>query len=95
MNTNYGLTYPKETDFYDINIFNRNFSALADGIDKAKNNNTVKSNYEIVIASENSSERVKKTADFICSAEDSSIVFQKCNKFGRRRLFYICGKWIL
>lgn len=76
MNTNYGLTYPKETDFYDINIFNRNFSALADGIDKAKNSNTVKSNYEIVIASENSSERVKKTADFICSAEDSSIVFQ-------------------
>ena len=51
MNTNYGLTYPKETDFYDINIFNSNFSALADGIDKAKNNNTVKSNYEIVIAS--------------------------------------------
>ena len=47
MNTNYGLTYPKETDFYDINIFNRNFSTLADGIDKAKNNNTVKSNYEI------------------------------------------------
>ena len=43
MNTNYGLTYPKETDFYDINIFNSNFSALADGIDKAKNNNTVKS----------------------------------------------------
>ena len=36
MNTNYGLTYPKETDFYDINIFNSNFSALADGIDSAK-----------------------------------------------------------
>ena len=75
MNTNYGLTYPKETDFYDINIFNSNFSALADGIDSAKNT-TVKGNHEIVIASENSSERVKKVADFICSAEDSSIVFQ-------------------
>ena len=75
MNTNYGLTYTKETDFYDINIFNSNFSALADGIDSAKNI-TVKGNHEIVIASENSSERVKKVADFICSAEDSSIVFQ-------------------
>ena len=59
MNTNYGLTYPKETDFYDINIFNSNFSALADGIDSVKNT-TVKGNHEIVIASENSSERVKK-----------------------------------
>lgn len=76
MNTNYGLTYPKETDFYDINIFNSNFSALADGIDKAKNN-TAKGNYEIVIASENSSERVKKVADFICSDDDASIAFQK------------------
>ncbi len=75
MNTNYGLNYPKETDFYDINIFNQNFSNLADGIDNVKNN-TVKRNSEIVIASENSSERVRKSADFICPAEDSSIVFQ-------------------
>ena len=75
MNTNYGLTYPKETDFYDINFFSSNFSALADGIDSAIII-TVIGNHEIVIASENSSERVKKVADFICSAEDSSIVFQ-------------------
>lgn len=76
MNENYGLTYPKETDFYDINVFNSNFSCLADAIDSTKNN-VSKERCEIVVASENSDQALKKKADFICPESDAGGVFKQ------------------
>lgn len=77
MNTNYGLTYPSESDYYDINVFNSNFSKLADGIDSSKSGTAQKGNAEIVIASSNSSARIQAAADYICPQGNSSTVFQQ------------------
>ena len=51
MNNNYNITYPSGTDYYDINVFNNNFSKLADAVDSVRS-----SGYQgdIIVAAYNS-----------------------------------------
>lgn len=83
MNGNFGLTYPSESDYYNINVFNNNFSKLADGIDKVKSGGIKK---EIVIASYNSTNPYKEVADFVCTRNNGAEVIANaidaCNSGG-------------
>lgn len=64
MNTNYNITYPSAADYYDINVFNNNFSNLADGIDSVKSGGLKR---EVVVAAYNSNNPYKSVADFTCT----------------------------
>ena len=57
MNNNYNITYPSGTDYYDINVFNNNFSKLADAVDSVRS-----SGYQgdIIVAAYNSTNPLKK-----------------------------------
>lgn len=71
MNNNYNLTYPSENDYYDINVFNNNFSKLADGIDEAKAGGY---SGEIIIAAYNSTNPLKSCADYKCTQSDCTSI---------------------
>lgn len=71
MNGNYGLTYPSEKDYYDVNVTNENFSKLADGIDAVKSGGLRK---EVVVAAYNSKNPYKVVADFVCTKDNCSTV---------------------
>lgn len=100
MNSNYSLTYPAVTDYYDINIFNNNFSNLADGIDQAK-----AGGYEgdVIVAAYNSTNPLKNSAHFVCTQEDCSTILNqainKVNTKGRIILldgdFYLTNIWTI
>lgn len=67
MNNNYKLTYPTGDDYYDVTIFNNNFSKLADGIDEARAGG---SKGEVIVAASNSKNPLKAVADFVCTSGD-------------------------
>lgn len=84
MNSNYNLVYPEATDYYNINVFNSNFSNLADGIDEAKAGG-YKDN--IIVAAYNSTNPLKSCADYTCTQNDcASILSSAITKAGN------CGK---
>lgn len=79
MNNNHNLVYPKETDYYDINVFNNNFSRLADAIDST----TIDKREEIIVAAYNSTSPLKSSASFTCTQGDCSpIIAQAVNAAG-------------
>lgn len=69
MNGNYGLVYPAEKDYYDVNVTNSNFSKLADGIDAVKSGGLKK---EVVIASYNTANPYKSVSDYVCTETNAS-----------------------
>ena len=71
MNSNYNLNYPSANDYYDINIFNNNFSKLADGIDDAKAGGYKN---EVIVAAYNSKSPLKDCADFVCTQDDCTSI---------------------
>lgn len=83
MNGNYDLTYPKESDYYDINVFNTNFSNLADGIDEIKSGGVKNA---VVVASYNTTNKYKEVADYVCTKANASSVLKNaiaaCNEGG-------------
>ncbi len=74
MNENYGLVYPAEKDYYDVNVTNSNFSKLADGIDVIKNGGLKK---EVVIAAYNTLNPYKSVSDYVCTETNASEIFEK------------------
>ncbi len=81
MNNNYNITYPNENDYYDINIFNQNFSALADAIDKSKG--AKGSGGEVIVAAHNSKSPLKSSAGYTCTQDDcSSVILQAVTEAG-------------
>lgn len=77
MNNNYNLTYPKETDYYDINVFNTNFSNLADAIDNSRSGGGSGSGGEVIVAAHNSKSPLRSSADYTCTQEDCSDTIQQ------------------
>ena len=100
MNSNYNLSYPTADDYYDINIFNNNFSNLADGIDDAKAGG-YKS--EVIIAAYNSQNPLKNCADFTCTQSDCITILnaatEKVYTNGTIRFldgdFYLSSEWTI
>ena len=84
MNNNYGLVYPSEKDYYDVNVTNNNFSKLADGIDLVKGGGLKK---EVVIASFDTQNKFKEAADFVATKNNGSEIFtsavSQCCEGGR------------
>ena len=72
MNNNYGLVYPSRDSYYNVDVFNSNFSKLADGIDIVK---SAGSKSQIIVAAYNSKNPLKGYSDLVCSAGDCSDVF--------------------
>lgn len=100
MNSKYNLNYPTGDDYYDINIFNNNFSNLADGIDDAKAGGF---KGEVIIAAHNSKNPLKSCADFVCGTSDCTDVLKsavdKAIVGGKIRFldgdYYIENEWII
>lgn len=67
MNNNYGLVYPSQDSFYNVDVTNNNFSRLADGIDAAKSGGEKAS---VIVAAFNSKSPLKSCADFTCGIGD-------------------------
>ncbi len=67
MNYNYGLVYPSQDSFYNVDVTNNNFSRLADGIDAAKSGGAKSA---VVVAAYNSKNPLKANADFTCGTGD-------------------------
>ena len=78
MNNNYGLVYPDENDYYDINVFNQNFSSLADAIDK--NKGAGGSRGEIIVAAYNSKNKLRDSADHTCTRDDCSDIIKQATQ---------------
>lgn len=83
MNGNYGLVYPAERDYYDVNVTNSNFSKLADGIDSVKSGGLKR---EVVVASYDTVNPYKSVSDFVCTKNNASAVLsqaaEKCCEGG-------------
>ncbi|MBS4869089.1 MAG: hypothetical protein KHZ95_05250 [Eubacterium sp.] len=100
MNNNYNITYPSGTDYYDINVFNNNFSKLADAVDSVRS-----SGYQgdIIVAAYNSTNPLKNYAHFTCTQGDCSNILNsalsKVNAGGRIILldgdFYLTNIWTI
>lgn len=100
MNNNYNITYPSETDYYDINVFNNNFSKLADAVDSVRS-----SGYQgdIIVAAYNSTNPLKNYAHFTCTQSDCSAILNsainKVNAGGKIILldgdFYLSSFWTI
>lgn len=100
MNNNYNITYPSGTDYYDINVFNNNFSKLADAVDSVRS-----SGYQgdIIVAAYNSTNPLKNYAHFTCTQGDCSNILNsalsKVNAGGRIILldgdFYLTNVWTI
>ena len=73
MNNNYGLVYPNEGDYYDVNITNSNFSKIADEIDEIKSGGLKR---EIVVASYDTVNPYKEAADFVCNESNGSNILK-------------------
>ncbi len=67
MNNNYGLIYPSQDSFYNVDVTNSNFSKLADGIDAARSGGSKSS---VIVAAYNSNDPLKEYADFKCGTGD-------------------------
>lgn len=72
MNNNYNLVYPSQDNYYNVDVFNNNFSSLADGIDMIKSGS---SKSQTIVAAYNSKNPLKGYADFVCTSDDCSAVF--------------------
>ncbi len=73
MNNNYGLVYPSQDNYYNIDVFNNNFSKLADGIDMIRSGS---SKSQTIVAAYDSKNPLKGYADFVCTANDCSEAFK-------------------
>ncbi len=78
MNNNYDIVYPTENDYYDINVFNQNFSTLADAIDR--NTGAKGSGGEVIVAAYNSKSPLKSSAGYTCSQEDCSATIKQASE---------------
>lgn len=74
MNNNYGLVYPSQDEFYNVDVTNNNFSKLADSIDMVKAG-TSKS--AVIVSAHNSVNPLRANADYICGTGDCLSVFTK------------------
>lgn len=94
MNKNYNLVYPGLKDYYDVNIFNSNFSNLADGIDSVKSGGLKR---EVVVASYNTKNPYKEAADFVCTSSNAGDVIanaiEKCCEGGV--ILFLDGDYII
>lgn len=67
---NYNLILPEAEDYYDVAVFNENFSC----IDKVMNSS---GNDKIIIASYDTSSNKKAKADYVCTSTNAAYIIQQ------------------